>query len=89
MNAFAERVKLFSLLAARPLRAGAKILLCGNSGPVADCQLIAAEWDGRFVLNRKRFAAVVLTTDTSKITSIGNDYALDTNFFRQVITLGM
>jgi D-sedoheptulose 7-phosphate isomerase len=54
--------------------AGQKVLLCGNGGSAADAQHIAAELVGRFVLERRPLAAIALTTDTSALTSIANDY---------------
>src|SRR5215470_7784015 len=57
----------------RALREGNKVLLCGNGGSAADAQHIAAEFVGRFVLERRPLAAVALTTDTSALTAIAND----------------
>jgi len=68
--------------------AGRKILLCGNGGSAADAQHIAAELVGRFVLERRPLAAISLTTDTSALTSIANDYGYDHVFARQVEGLG-
>ncbi len=70
------------------IRVGGKILLCGNGGSAADCQHIAAELVGRFQRERKGFSAVALTTDTSIITSLGNDYGYRYVFSRQVEALG-
>jgi D-sedoheptulose 7-phosphate isomerase len=70
------------------LGAGNKIMLCGNGGSAADSQHIAAELVGRFVNDRRALAAVALTTDTSALTSIGNDYGFDDVFARQVAGLG-
>lgn len=67
---------------------GYKILLCGNGGSAADAQHLAAELIGRFVKERRSLAAVALTTDTSILTSIANDYSYDTVFERQVEGLG-
>ena len=64
------------------------LFLCGNGGSAADCQHIAAELTGRFVLDRKPLAAVALTTDSSAITAIANDYSFDDVFSRQLIALG-
>src|SRR5882762_6626393 len=61
-----------------------KILLFGNGGSAADAQHIAAEFTGRFVKDRPGLPAIALTTDTSAITSIGNDYSFDKVFERQV-----
>lgn len=66
------------------LEAGKKIMLCGNGGSAADAQHIAAELSGRYLLERKGLAAIALTTDTSALTAIGNDYGFDRIFSRQV-----
>jgi D-sedoheptulose 7-phosphate isomerase len=63
------------------------IYLCGNGGSAADAQHIAAELVGRFVRERKGLAAVALTTDTSILTSVGNDYGFEQVFARQVEAL--
>src|SRR4029079_7706594 len=68
--------------------AGHKILLCGNGGSAADAQHIAAELVGRYVLDRRPLAALSLTTDTSALTSIANDYGYEHVFSRQVEALG-
>lgn len=69
------------------LRAGHKILLCGNGGSAADAQHIAAEFVSRFNFDRDPLAAIALTTDTSIITAIGNDYGYEFLFARQVAAL--
>jgi D-sedoheptulose 7-phosphate isomerase len=66
---------------------GGKILLCGNGGSAADSQHIAAEIVGRFKKERKGMPAIALTTDTSILTSVGNDYGYDYIFARQVEAL--
>jgi D-sedoheptulose 7-phosphate isomerase len=66
-----------------------KLMLCGNGGSAADAQHIAAEFINRFVLERPPLPAMALTTDTSVITSIGNDYSFDEVFSKQVKALGM
>ena len=70
------------------LAAGNKILLCGNGGSAADAQHIAAELVGRFVVERRGLPGIALTTDTSALTAIGNDYGYDVVFARQVEALG-
>ncbi|MBU1341163.1 MAG: D-sedoheptulose 7-phosphate isomerase [Proteobacteria bacterium] len=70
------------------LKQGKKILLFGNGGSAADCQHIAAEFVNRFQIERKPLPAIALTTDTSIITSIGNDYAFEDIFFKQLQALG-
>jgi D-sedoheptulose 7-phosphate isomerase len=70
------------------LRNGGKVLLCGNGGSAADSQHIAAELIGRFQKDRKSLSAIALTTDTSILTSLANDYGYDIVFSRQVEGLG-
>lgn len=70
------------------LRRGGKILLCGNGGSAADAQHLAAELVGRYQRERRALAAIALTTDTSVLTSIANDYDYDSVFARQVDGLG-
>ena len=70
------------------IKAGHKIVLCGNGGSAADSQHIAAELIGRFEKERQSMAAIALTTDTSALTAIGNDYGYDQVFSRQVEGLG-
>ena len=71
------------------LKKNNKLLICGNGGSAADSQHIAAELVGRYKIDRKPIAAVALTTDTSAITSIGNDYSFDDIFSRQVEGIGL
>lgn len=66
---------------------GGKIILCGNGGSAADCQHIAAEFMGRFIDDRDPIASLALTTDSSALTCIGNDYSYDNIFSRQVFGL--
>ena len=66
------------------LAQGQRIYLCGNGGSAADAQHIAAELIGRFVHDRRALPAIALTTDTSALTAIGNDYGYDEVFSRQV-----
>ncbi len=70
------------------LRLGGKILLCGNGGSAADSQHIAAELVSRLNYDRPGLAAVALTTDTSALTAIGNDYGYERVFARQIEALG-
>jgi D-sedoheptulose 7-phosphate isomerase len=70
------------------LRDGGKLLVFGNGGSASDAQHVAAELVGRFQHERAAMAAVALTTDTSVLTSIGNDYAFDRIFVRQIEALG-
>lgn len=69
------------------VKSGNKILLCGNGGSAADAQHIAAEFTGRYKIERKGLPAIALTTDTSVLTAIGNDYGYDQVFARQVEAL--
>jgi D-sedoheptulose 7-phosphate isomerase len=73
---------------AERLRRGCKILVCGNGGSAADAQHLAAELSGRYVKERKALAGIALTTDTSALTAIANDYGYDVVFSRQVEALG-
>lgn len=73
---------------AETLRAGGKVLLCGNGGSAADAQHFAAELVGRFRREREPLAAIALTTDSSILTALGNDYGFDQVFARQVAALG-
>ena len=70
------------------LRAGGKIMACGNGGSAADAQHFAAELIGRFERERAELAAIALTTDTSILTAIANDYSYDEIFSKQVRGLG-
>jgi D-sedoheptulose 7-phosphate isomerase len=70
------------------MKNGGKILLCGNGGSAADSQHIAAELIGRFQKERKSLPALALTTDTSILTALSNDYSFDIIFSRQVEGLG-
>src|SRR3954454_7593076 len=70
------------------LKGGGKVLLAGNGVSAADAQHIAAEFVGRFVNDRAPLAAIALTTDTSALTAIGNDYGFDKIFARQIEALG-
>ena len=63
-------------------------MLCGNGGSAADCQHIAAEMTGRFIGDRRPLAAIALSTDTSALTCIANDYAFDEVFARQLQGIG-
>ncbi len=73
---------------AASLQAGGKILVCGNGGSAADAQHFSAELLNRFEVERPPLAAIALTTDTSTLTAIGNDYGYDQVFEKQVQALG-
>lgn len=70
------------------LKAGHKVLACGNGGSAADAQHFAAELTGRFETQRRGLPAVALTTDSSALTAIGNDFGFQALFARQVEALG-
>lgn len=72
---------------AEALQSKKKLMICGNGGSAADSQHIAAEFTGRFVKDRPPIAAVALSTDTSALTCIGNDYSFAEIFSRQVQAL--
>ena len=69
-------------------RSGGKVMICGNGGSAADSQHIAAELIGRFKRERRSLPAIALSTDTSVLTSLANDYSFDDVFARQVEGLG-
>jgi D-sedoheptulose 7-phosphate isomerase len=75
-------------LMVRALRAGGKIMACGNGGSAGDAQHFAAEFINRFAMERAPLAAMALTTDSSVLTSIGNDYSYELVFEKQVRALG-
>ncbi len=83
----AEVAKVADLLVAR-FAEGSKVLLFGNGGSAADAQHIAAEFVNRFVIERPPLPAIALTTDTSALTSIANDYRYDEVFTKQIRALG-
>lgn len=70
------------------IRGGKKILICGNGGSASDAQHFAGEMVGRFLKERRALPAIALSTDTSVLTAIGNDYGYDQVFSRQVEGLG-
>jgi D-sedoheptulose 7-phosphate isomerase len=83
-----ETVLAAARLLAETLKAGGKILLFGNGGSAADAQHVAAEFVNRFKIERPPLAAIALTTDTSILTSIANDYDYNEVFAKQVRALG-
>jgi len=80
-------VEKASVMAIQTLKNGNKILFCGNGGSAADAQHIAAELSGRYKKERKGLAGIAITTDTSVLTAVGNDYGYDRVFDRQVEAL--
>ncbi|WP_457622581.1 D-sedoheptulose 7-phosphate isomerase [Persephonella sp.] len=85
---YAQEILNFGIFLAKRLKNGNKVLICGNGGSSADAQHFAAEIVGRFELERKGFPAIALTTDTSILTAVGNDYGFENIFSRQVEALG-
>jgi D-sedoheptulose 7-phosphate isomerase len=83
-----DAVEAAAGIMARCLERGGKLLFCGNGGSAADSQHLATELTGRFIHDRRPLAAVALTTDGSALTCIGNDYAFEQVFARQVMALG-
>lgn len=88
LDEYADAVGRAGEMLVATLRAGGKVVLFGNGGSAADAQHIAAELVGRFSRNRDGLAAVALTTDTSALTAIANDFGYDEIFARQVRALG-
>lgn len=84
----AERVDLAARRTAVALARGNKILLCGNGGSAGDAQHLAGEFVNRFLIDRPPLAAVALTTDSSVLTAIGNDFDFSLIFEKQVRALG-
>ncbi|MHC4637761.1 MAG: D-sedoheptulose-7-phosphate isomerase [Planctomycetota bacterium] len=82
-----ETIKSASEMIVNSIKAGGCVYICGNGGSAADAQHIAGELVGRFARQRRGLAAVALTTDTSVLTSIANDYGYDRVFSRQVEAL--
>jgi D-sedoheptulose 7-phosphate isomerase len=70
------------------IKSGNKLMICGNGGSAADAQHVAGEFVCRFYKDREPLPAIALTTDTSVLTSISNDYSYDDVFSRQVKALG-
>jgi len=81
---FVKAVAAIADRVARALRDGGKLMLAGNGGSAADAQHIAAEFVGRFIDDRAPLSAIALTTDTSAITALGNDYGFEQVFARQL-----
>ncbi|MCD6303952.1 MAG: D-sedoheptulose 7-phosphate isomerase [Planctomycetes bacterium] len=86
-DALAERIAQAAGMVIESLQAGGTVLVFGNGGSAADAQHIAAELVGRFLDDRRALPAVALTTDTSILTSVGNDYGFEDVFVRQVEAL--
>ncbi len=87
MSDLTDKIEVAAQLCIDSLQSGGKILFFGNGGSAADAQHIAAEMVGRYKVERKGLPAIALTTDTSALTSIGNDYGYNHVFDRQVEAL--
>lgn len=85
----AQHIAATAKVMAIALAKGSKIMFCGNGGSAADAQHLAAELVNRFVIERPPLAGIALTTDTSALTAIGNDYSFDEIFSKQVQALGL
>lgn len=83
-----EAVVQAGKLVAEAMKAGRKLMVCGNGGSAADSQHLAAEFVSRLTVDRPALRAIALTTDSSILTAIGNDYSYDNVFERQVEALG-
>jgi D-sedoheptulose 7-phosphate isomerase len=84
----AENVTTAAEMVVNCLKKGGKVMWCGNGGSAADSQHLAAELVGRFAVNRPALASIALTTDTSILTALGNDFGFETIFSRQIEALG-
>ena len=87
-DTLAEPIKKIGQLLAQTLDKGGTIFWCGNGGSAADSQHLAAELVGRFKKNRRALRSIALTTDTSVLTCVANDYSYDDIFARQIDALG-
>ena len=83
-----EKIEMAASVLAWALKTGKKVLFCGNGGSAADAQHLAAEFVGRYLLEREGLPAIALTTDTSILTAVANDYDFANVFARQVQALG-
>lgn len=83
LNQVSNEIKQTIIKIEKCLKKNKKIILFGNGGSAADAQHIAAEFIGRFLLERKSYPAIALTSNSSTITALGNDYSFDVSFSRQ------
>lgn len=88
-EAEARNLADIALCMARTLAEGHKLLFCGNGGSAADCQHLAAEFVNRFLLDRPPLPAIALTTDSSILTAISNDFGPEQVFAKQILALGV
>ena len=84
LKELAKDIKIFSDMCIETLKNGNKLLLMGNGGSAADSQHIAAELVGRYKKERNGLPAIAITTDTSVLTAVGNDYSFEEVFSRQI-----
>jgi len=89
VETYAQQIVEVGQIIAQALKDGNKLLLFGNGGSAADAQHIAGEIVGRFKKERKALPAIALTTDTSILTAVGNDYGFESVFERQIEALCM
>lgn len=87
-QAFLKIIETAAQKGIQTLKEGKKIMLCGNGGSAADAQHLAAELVSKLCYDRPGLNAIALTTDTSALTAIGNDYGYDRSFARQVEAIG-
>lgn len=87
LNSLTDELNAAAALLNRTLNQGNRVFICGNGGSAADAQHFAAELTGRFESERRGLAAIALTTDTSALTSIGNDYGFERVYSRQLQAL--
>jgi D-sedoheptulose 7-phosphate isomerase len=83
-----RELEAFAAAMIQTLKSGNKVLICGNGGSAADAQHFATELTGRFIRERRALPAIALTTDSSALTAISNDYGFKSVFARQVEALG-
>lgn len=81
-------IEQYSSLVERTISSGNTVFFCGNGGSAAEAQHMAAEFVGRFCLERKGYSALALTVDTSILTAVSNDFGYDSIFERQIEALG-
>jgi D-sedoheptulose 7-phosphate isomerase len=87
-HAMHEKLIVIARLTAKAMQSGGKLMIAGNGGSAADAQHLAAEFVSRLSVNRPALRAIALTTDSSILTAIGNDFGFETVFERQVEALG-
>jgi len=88
LKSILPQIKKSAEICTESLKKDGKVIICGNGGSAADAQHIAAELSGRFKKDRIALAGIAITTDTSAITAIGNDYGFEYIFSRQVEAIG-